>query len=88
VPQRVENAIKERLKKRALEKCSDVVDKYADCTRGRTFSSLWACRSSLLEVTACTKKYTSENEINKLKMAYIELENARLSSSDIQPSQS
>jgi len=79
VPQRVENAIKERLKKRALDKCAIFVDEYADCSRGRTFSVLWACRGFLANARDCTNKYTSENEINKFKRAYVELQNSRLS---------
>jgi len=77
LPQRVENAIKERLKRRALERCDVQIAQYAQCTQTKTISALWSCRPFLLEMKACTAKYTSETEVNKLRLAYDELQRYR-----------
>jgi len=77
VPQRVENAIHERLKKRAQSKCKSEIQSYAQCTQERTISALWHCRTLLLDMKNCTSKYANEAEVIKFKIGYEELQRER-----------
>uniref|UniRef100_A0A6B2LV21 COX assembly mitochondrial protein n=1 Tax=Arcella intermedia TaxID=1963864 RepID=A0A6B2LV21_9EUKA len=65
------------MKHRALGKCQGEIDGYANCTKERTFTALWACRSLLHKMKDCTSYYANDEEVAKFKVAYASLQRER-----------
>ncbi|CAI5464958.1 unnamed protein product [Closterium sp. Yama58-4] len=57
---KVEEALRSRMKERALKECAREIEAYADCVRGRVFSIVWACRAHATELNECLHQYTND----------------------------
>jgi len=56
-----------KMRKRAQAKCKDLFEIYANCTRPRTISIVWACREELAQANECTKRYNNDETLNEYK---------------------
>ncbi|CAN6478776.1 unnamed protein product [Victoria cruziana] len=53
VKKKVEEALRSKMKEKALKECNDYVAKYAECAKGRTISVAWRCRQQANELNEC-----------------------------------
>mmetsp|Transcript_32127 Transcript_32127/g.91117 ORF Transcript_32127/g.91117 Transcript_32127/m.91117 type:complete len:96 (-) Transcript_32127:206-493(-) len=72
VPQKAEAALEYRQKVYARTQCKEVLGKYAECCRGRTLSTIWACREPMNAVNKCLAQYSGRDELNRLKRLWVE----------------
>mmetsp|Transcript_34668 Transcript_34668/g.48058 ORF Transcript_34668/g.48058 Transcript_34668/m.48058 type:complete len:88 (+) Transcript_34668:122-385(+) len=72
VPMKVEEALKYKMKREALQKCGDACRLYADCSRHRLLSVVWACRPQLNDLNACLSNHTTDAVLNDYKRAFLE----------------
>ncbi|MCO5569518.1 hypothetical protein L7F22_023231 [Adiantum nelumboides] len=50
---KVEEALRTKMKVKALQECDALAAKYAECASGRTLSVVWACRSQFKLLNEC-----------------------------------
>jgi hypothetical protein len=74
VPQYIEEALLDRLKKKAREKCKQQIENYVECTKNRVFSIAWKCRGHLKEMNDCLGNYTKKKELDRLKIEWAKLQ--------------
>jgi len=72
VPQRVETAIRERLRIRSSKLCDDIIKEFAACAKGRTVSVWWACGSLNNQRKVCIHTHTNEDTVNLYKKEYLD----------------
>ncbi|CAN6574479.1 unnamed protein product [Malus baccata var. baccata] len=53
VKKKVEEALRSKMKHKALQECKDLASKYAECSYGRTISVVWQCRQQAKELNEC-----------------------------------
>ncbi|KAF8389786.1 hypothetical protein HHK36_024305 [Tetracentron sinense] len=53
VKKKVEEALRSKMKQKALKECDWYTSKYAECAAGRTFSIIWQCRKQAKELNDC-----------------------------------
>ncbi|XP_062216156.1 uncharacterized protein LOC133916488 [Phragmites australis] len=76
VKKKVEEALRSKMKQKALQECDFYCSKYAECARGRTFSVVWQCRKQAKELNNCLHQYTNDAVLEEMKKAYmVEQEN-------------
>ncbi|KAG1051311.1 hypothetical protein G6F46_003680 [Rhizopus delemar] len=63
-----ENCFKE-LKANALEACQVPIKDFVDCSKEHNVTVMFTCRSKLKIMNNCLKERTSEEELDKLKLA-------------------
>ncbi|KAJ7554350.1 hypothetical protein O6H91_06G136200 [Diphasiastrum complanatum] len=68
---KVEEALRSKMKARALKECDHVVSKFAECAKGRTFSVVWTCRFHSKELNECLHKFTNDDVLEEYKKQYI-----------------
>jgi len=71
VPATVAKKLWDELKVNSFASCRDEQRAYGECTQGRTFSTVWACRSALTDLNNCLGRYTTEEEYRRLKREWI-----------------
>ncbi|KAL8200475.1 hypothetical protein R6Q57_011814 [Mikania cordata] len=57
VKKKVEEALKSKMKAKALKECDYYTAKYAECATGKTFSVVWKCRAQAKELNNCLHDY-------------------------------
>lgn len=62
-----ERKLMEKMRKVALEGCTEEVKELAECAKGRTFSVVWKCSEEKKIANSCMKAYR-ENEALKAEM--------------------
>nr|ABD96958.1 hypothetical protein [Tarenaya spinosa] len=50
VKKKVEEALRSKMKAKALMECDHYTSKYAQCATGRTLSVVWQCRCGFVEI--------------------------------------
>ncbi|TVU47674.1 hypothetical protein EJB05_07280 [Eragrostis curvula] len=71
VKKKVEEALRSKMKQKALKECDFYCSKYAECARGRTFSVVWHCRKQAKELNECLHQYTNDAVLEEMKKAYM-----------------
>ncbi|BBN12267.1 COX assembly mitochondrial protein 1 [Marchantia polymorpha subsp. ruderalis] len=68
---KVEEALRSKMKAKALKECDDVLSKFTECARGRTLSVVWACREQHKEMNDCLKQFTNDEVFEEQKRQYV-----------------
>ncbi|KAG8074325.1 hypothetical protein GUJ93_ZPchr0006g43288 [Zizania palustris] len=71
VKKKVEEALRSKMKQKALKDCDFYCSKYADCARGRTFTVVWQCRKQAKELNDCLHQFTNDEVLEEMKKAYV-----------------
>ncbi|XP_057784270.1 uncharacterized protein LOC131005236 [Salvia miltiorrhiza] len=71
VKKKVEEALRSKMKQKALKECDQYVSKYAECAVGRTLSVVWKCRGEAKELNTCLHQYTNDSVLEKMKKEYM-----------------
>ncbi|PKA64879.1 hypothetical protein AXF42_Ash011481 [Apostasia shenzhenica] len=71
VKKKVEEALRSKMKHKALKECDSYVAKYAECALGRTLSIVWICRKQANELNQCLHQYTNDGVLEEMKKAYM-----------------
>ncbi|CAN6478775.1 unnamed protein product [Victoria cruziana] len=71
VKKKVEEALRSKMKEKALKECNDYVAKYAECAKGRTISVAWRCRQQANELNECLHQYTNDSVLEDMRRNYI-----------------
>ncbi|XP_057788063.1 uncharacterized protein LOC131005235 [Salvia miltiorrhiza] len=61
VKKKVEEALRSKMKQKALKECDQYVSKYAECAVGRTLFVVWKCRGEAKELNTCLHQYPIDN---------------------------
>ncbi|XP_011099564.1 uncharacterized protein DDB_G0275933 [Sesamum indicum] len=71
VKKKVEEALRSKMKQKALKECDRYTAKYAECAAGRTLSVVWKCRTQAKELNACLHQYTNDSVLEQMKKEYM-----------------
>ncbi|CAN6708327.1 unnamed protein product [Malus baccata var. baccata] len=71
VKKKVEEALRSKMKHKALQECKDLASKYAECSYGRTISVVWQCRQQAKELNECLHQFTNDEVLEEMKRAYM-----------------
>ncbi|KAB5516579.1 hypothetical protein DKX38_027227 [Salix brachista] len=70
VKKKVEEALRSKMKQKALKQCEEYASKYAQCASGRTLSVVWQCRKQAKELNECLHQYTNDAVLEEMKREY------------------
>ncbi|OEL36764.1 hypothetical protein BAE44_0002218 [Dichanthelium oligosanthes] len=70
VKKKVEEALRSKMKQKALKECDFYCSKYAECARGRTFSVVWQCRKQAKELNECLHQFRSYDAVLKFDLTF------------------
>ncbi|XP_031107876.1 uncharacterized protein DDB_G0275933-like [Ipomoea triloba] len=70
VKKKVEEALRSKMKQKALKECDEYAAKYAECATGKTISVVWQCRKQAKELNNCLHQYTNESVLEEMKKEY------------------
>ncbi|KAH0460297.1 hypothetical protein IEQ34_010960 [Dendrobium chrysotoxum] len=71
VKKKVEEALRSKMKQKALKECDYYVAKYAECASGRTLSVVWLCRKQAKRLNECLHDYTNDSVLEEMKREYM-----------------
>ncbi|KAL7232071.1 hypothetical protein ACSBR2_010145 [Camellia fascicularis] len=71
VKKKVEEALRSKMKQKALKQCDQYTAKYAECAAGRTLSVVWQCRKQAKELNKCLHQYTNDSVLEEMKKEYM-----------------
>ncbi|XP_020598389.1 uncharacterized protein DDB_G0275933 [Phalaenopsis equestris] len=71
VKKKVEEALRSKMKQKALKECDHYVAKYAECASGRTLSVVWLCRKQAKVLNECLHHYTNDGVLEEMKREYM-----------------
>ncbi|XP_010926146.1 uncharacterized protein [Elaeis guineensis] len=71
VKKKVEEALRSKMKQKALKECDHYSAKYAECAMGKTISVIWHCRKQAKELNECLHQYTNESVLEEMKKNYM-----------------
>ncbi|XP_002516747.2 uncharacterized protein DDB_G0275933 [Ricinus communis] len=71
VKKKVEEALRSKMKQKALKECGELTSKYAQCASGRTLSVVWQCRKQAKELNNCLHQFTNDAVLEEMKREYI-----------------
>ncbi|CAA6658922.1 unnamed protein product [Spirodela intermedia] len=71
VKKKVEEALRSKMKQKALKECSQYAQRYAECATGRTISVVWKCQKQAKELNECLHQYTNESVLEEMKKNYM-----------------
>ncbi|CAM6089023.1 unnamed protein product [Calypogeia fissa] len=71
VQKKVEEALRSKMKSRALKECDNMIAKFAECAKGRTLSVVWTCRSQSRDLNECLHQYTNDEVLAEYKRQYL-----------------
>ncbi|CAJ2665986.1 unnamed protein product [Trifolium pratense] len=57
VKKKVEEALRSKMKVKALKECDEYTKKYAECALGRTLSVVWKCRGQAKVLNNCLHQF-------------------------------
>ncbi|XWS30694.1 hypothetical protein CRYUN_Cryun23aG0009100 [Craigia yunnanensis] len=77
VKKKVEEALRSKMKQKALKECDQYTTKYAQCAAGKTISIVWQCRKQAKELNDCLHQYTNDAVLEEMKREYMLQENLR-----------
>ncbi|KAI8031235.1 hypothetical protein LOK49_LG01G03540 [Camellia lanceoleosa] len=77
VKKKVEEALRSKMKQKALKQCDQYTSKYAECAAGRTLSVVWQCRKQAKELNKCLHQYTNDSVLEEMKKEYMLQEEKR-----------
>ncbi|CAL5367377.1 unnamed protein product [Camellia sinensis] len=77
VKKKVEEALRSKMKQKALKQCDQYTAKYAECAAGRTLSVVWQCRKQAKELNKCLHQYTNDSVLEEMKKEYMLQEEKR-----------
>ncbi|XP_010525158.1 PREDICTED: uncharacterized protein DDB_G0275933-like [Tarenaya hassleriana] len=81
VKKKVEEALRSKMKAKALMECDHYTSKYAQCATGRTLSVVWQCRKQAKELNGCLHQYTNDKVLEEMKREYTLQEESKSSAS-------
>ncbi|GAB4827845.1 hypothetical protein Ancab_034729 [Ancistrocladus abbreviatus] len=70
VKKKVEEALRSKMKQKALKECDHYTSKYAECAYGRTMSVVWRCRQQAKELNDCLHQYTNDAVLEEMKRVF------------------
>ncbi|VFQ70247.1 unnamed protein product [Cuscuta campestris] len=70
VKKKVEEALRSKMKQRALKECDKCAAKYAECATGKTISVVWKCRKQAKELNNCLHQFTNDTVLEEMKKEY------------------
>ncbi|KAK2366228.1 hypothetical protein P8452_54887 [Trifolium repens] len=70
VKKKVEEALRSKMKVKALKECDEYTKKYAECALGRTLSVVWQCRQQAKELNNCLHQFTNDSVLEEMKKEY------------------
>eukprot|EP00897_Mesotaenium_endlicherianum_P009604 jgi/Mesen1/8672/ME000508S08052 len=68
---KVEEALRSKMKARALKECDGAAKEFADCARGRVMSVVWACRAQAKQLNECLYKFTNDQVLDSYKREWL-----------------
>ncbi|XP_078165295.1 cytochrome c oxidase biogenesis protein Cmc1-like protein [Carex rostrata] len=71
VKKKVEEALRSKMKAKALKECDVLCEKYAQCAYGRTISVIWRCRKEANDLNECLHQYTNDSVLEEMKKSYL-----------------
>ncbi|CAL0308256.1 unnamed protein product [Lupinus luteus] len=71
VKKKVEEALRSKMKQKALKACDYYTCKYAECASGRTLSVVWQCRQQAKQLNACLHQFTNDAVLEEMKKEYM-----------------
>ncbi|KAK9116107.1 hypothetical protein Sjap_015054 [Stephania japonica] len=71
VKKKVEEALRSKMKQKALKECHEYTSKYAECAVGRTISVVWQCRKQANELNQCLHQFTNDSVLEEMKRRYM-----------------
>ncbi|XP_057445342.1 uncharacterized protein LOC130737551 [Lotus japonicus] len=71
VKKKEEEALRSKMKQKALKQCDRYTAKYAECASGRTLSVVWQCRQQAKELNECLHHFTNDSVLEEMKKAYM-----------------
>ncbi|CAH9067225.1 unnamed protein product [Cuscuta europaea] len=77
VKKKVEEALRSKMKQKALKECDEYAAKYAECAIGKTLSVVWKCRKQAKELNNCLHQFTNDAVLEKMKKEYTLQEEAK-----------
>ncbi|KAL9230112.1 hypothetical protein vseg_005502 [Gypsophila vaccaria] len=77
VKKKVEEALRSKMKHKALKECDYFTAKYAECASGRTLSVVWKCRQQAKELNSCLHQFTNDSVLEDMKKEYVLQEDAK-----------
>ncbi|CAB4274442.1 uncharacterized protein Pyn_27807 [Prunus yedoensis var. nudiflora] len=79
VKKKVEEALRSKMKQKALQECKDLASKYAECSYGRTISVVWQCRQQAKELNECLHQFTNDDVLEEMKRDYMLQQDGKVS---------
>ncbi|XP_074376186.1 uncharacterized protein LOC141717867 [Apium graveolens] len=70
VKKKVEEALRSKMKVKALKECDQLAAKYAECATGKTISVIWQCRKQAKELNECLHQFTNDSVLEEMKKQY------------------
>ncbi|XP_050228773.1 COX assembly mitochondrial protein 2 [Mercurialis annua] len=77
VKKKVEEALRSKMKQKALKGCEELTSKYAQCASGRTLSVVWQCRQQAKELNLCLHQFTNDAVLEEMKKDYMLQQNQK-----------
>ncbi|WCJ25395.1 Cytochrome c oxidase biogenesis protein Cmc1-like [Euphorbia peplus] len=71
VKKKEEEALRHKMKVKALKECDQFTQKYAECASGRTISAVWKCRQQFNELNVCLHQFTNDTILEEMKKEYM-----------------
>ncbi|XP_057962300.1 uncharacterized protein LOC131153842 isoform X5 [Malania oleifera] len=71
VKKKVEEALRSKMKQKALKECDQFTAKYAECAAGRTLSVVWRCRKQAKQLNDCLHLFTNDGVLEEMKREYM-----------------
>ncbi|PIN02004.1 hypothetical protein CDL12_25490 [Handroanthus impetiginosus] len=71
IKKKVEEALRSKMKQKALKECDHYAAKYAECAAGRTLSIVLKCRKQAKELNQCLHLYTNDAILEQMKKEYM-----------------
>ena len=71
VPNQIEEALNQRLRRYAQKQCTDVMQEFADCSKDKLFSVVYKCAEHQNNLIKCIKLYANEDNMEKMRQAYL-----------------
>ncbi|KAK9924736.1 hypothetical protein M0R45_033089 [Rubus argutus] len=86
VKKKVEEALRSKMKQKAMKECKDYASKYAECSTGRTISVVWQCRQEAKELNNCLHQFTNDDVLEEMKRQYMLQQQEKESTKGLNPS--
>jgi COX assembly protein 1 len=68
---REETAVHRQMQKNAAVACKDIIQEFVNCSRDRTISMAWACRSQRTAMVECMRLRTREDDLAQAREDYL-----------------